>query len=110
MPTKKENLTRLQKIARVDKLGTGEYKNYFEGCEKYKITYAFEITYDLMVELAIERIRYDKTIKITNLNYVYNQRAVEYWQEERDDQDKNNDKWATFIEDSINEIIGRISR
>ena len=110
MPYPKKNLTRQDQIDRVDKLGTGEYKNYFEGCEKYKITYAFEITYDKMVDLAIERIRYDKTIKITNLDYVFAEDAVEDWQDERNEQDETTDKWAPFIEDSINEIVGCISR
>ena len=78
-----KKLTRKQKIDLVEKQGTGEYKNYFEGCQKYKVTYAFEITYDLMVELAIERIRYDKTIKITNLSKVFTRRALVDWQEDK---------------------------
>ena len=101
--------TRKQKIDLVEKLGTGEYKNYFEGCEKYKITYAFEINYDIIVELAIERIRYDNTIKITNLNYVYDKDAIEDWNDNLKDFSTNDKKWAIFLEDSIKEIVGCIS-
>tara|TARA_R100000935_G_scaffold36217_1_gene57184 strand:- start:1085 stop:1396 length:312 start_codon:yes stop_codon:yes gene_type:complete len=96
--------------SRLHKLGTGEYEHYFVDCEKYNIKYSSQITYERMVELAIEQVRYDKEWKLCNFEFIFEKEAIKTWEFDLDEHKQNDDNWSLFIGDSISEIVGCMCR